>query len=149
MNIFFDVDYTIISYDGTLRPGVKEVFEQLKQDGLDIYVWSGMGIRWNVVRTHGLAPFVSGVYEKPIQNYVEAVNAMLTRQELPVRPEFVVDDYPEIVTALGGMAIRPFWAVDMRDREMERVYRIVCDYRRTGTSSDTAFRPPPSDHSAP
>lgn len=142
MNIFFDVDYTIISYDGTLRPKVREVFEQLKRDGLDIYIWSGMGIRWNVVRTHGLGPFVSGVYEKPIERYAEAVNAMLARQELPVRPDFVVDDYPEIVGVFGGVVVRPFWAVDHRDREIERVYRIVCDYRLKGASVDTAFRPP-------
>lgn len=140
MNIFFDVDYTLISYDGTLRPMVREVFGQLKQDGLDIYVWSGMGIRWNVVRTHGLVPFVSGVYEKPIERYAEAVNAMLARQELPVLPDFVVDDYPGIVDVFGGVVVRPFWAVDPRDREIERVYRILSDYRLRGASEDAAFR---------
>ncbi|MSP78674.1 MAG: hypothetical protein EXR67_03865 [Dehalococcoidia bacterium] len=140
MNLFFDIDYTIISVNGKLRPLVKETFEKLKADGDDIYIWSGMGVRWQVVRTHGLEPYVSGVFEKPIQNYLEIVNGMLERKELPVRPDLIVDDYPEICGVLGGITVRPFWMADERDREMERVYRIITDFRTTGTSSDAAFR---------
>jgi phosphoglycolate phosphatase-like HAD superfamily hydrolase len=144
VNIFFDVDYTIIAYNGTLRPRVREVFSQLKDDGWTIYVWSGLGIRWNVVNTHGLAPFVSGVYEKPVERYVEKVRGMLARAELPVRPQLVVDDYPEVCQAFGGVVVRPFWAVDERDREMERVYRLVTEYRTSGAITDASFLPPPS-----
>ena len=43
----FGVDATIVgSYDGKLRPMVREVFEQLRADGHQIYIWSGVGLRW-------------------------------------------------------------------------------------------------------
>ena len=42
MNIFFDVDYTILGLDDSLRPGTQETLKQLKDDGNDIYIWSGM-----------------------------------------------------------------------------------------------------------
>ena len=42
MNIYFDVDYTLIAMDGSLRPGTTEVFESLLEDGHFIYIWSGV-----------------------------------------------------------------------------------------------------------
>ena len=36
MNIFFDVDYTILGLDDTLRPGTTETFQKLKDDSHDI-----------------------------------------------------------------------------------------------------------------
>ena len=45
MQLFFDVDYTLIAYNGSLRPLVHKVFGDLKSDGHDIYIWSGMGLR--------------------------------------------------------------------------------------------------------
>ena len=65
MKIFFDVDYTILGLDDSLRPGTTETFQKLIDDGHEIYIWSGMGERWEVIEKHGLGPYVSGVYEKP------------------------------------------------------------------------------------
>jgi hydroxymethylpyrimidine pyrophosphatase-like HAD family hydrolase len=42
VNIFFDVDETILGYDGSLRPLVAEVFGRLVDQGHRIFVWSGV-----------------------------------------------------------------------------------------------------------
>ncbi len=42
MNIFFDMDYTLLAVDGSLRPKVREVLQRLKDDGHQLYVWSAM-----------------------------------------------------------------------------------------------------------
>ena len=39
MNIFFDMDYTILSQDNSLRPGTREVFRKLVDDGHQVSVW--------------------------------------------------------------------------------------------------------------
>ena len=65
MRIFFDVDYTILGLDDTLRPGTTETFQKILDDGHEIYIWSGMGERWEVIEKHELKRFVSGVYENP------------------------------------------------------------------------------------
>ncbi|MBI4498293.1 MAG: hypothetical protein HY689_10375 [Chloroflexi bacterium] len=121
LNIFFDVDYTLIGYDGSLRPHVREVFEQIKADGHTIYIWSGMGVRWEVVDRHGLRPYVSGCYTKPLADH----HHWLGRLGVPVTPDFCVDDHQEIIDAFGGVRIRPYEFPDRYDREMQRVYHII------------------------
>ena len=69
MNIFFDVDYTILGLDNSLRPDTREVFQRLVDEGHLVYIWSGQGERWEVVRKFELESFVSGVYEKPLSDY--------------------------------------------------------------------------------
>ena len=59
MNIYFDVDYTLIAMDGSLRPGTTEVFEGLIADGHLIYIWSGVGMRTDDIERLGLSGFVS------------------------------------------------------------------------------------------
>ena len=98
MNIFFDVDYTILGLDDSLRPGTKETFRKLIDDGHLIYIWSGVGLRWEVVKKHDLEEFVSGVYEKPTHHYDERLEEL----GVDVTPEFVIDDYPEVTCSLMG-----------------------------------------------
>ena len=57
MNIFFDMDYTILSATGRLRPRVVETFNQLREDGHSLYIWSGIGVRVAEVRNLGLLPW--------------------------------------------------------------------------------------------
>lgn len=137
MNIFFDVDYTIVGMDGSLRPGTREVFQRLRERGHHIYIWSGFGVRRDVVRTHGLEPLVSGVFEKPLSDHERRLEEL----GIPVRPDFAVDDYPEVVSAFGGVWISPYYYRNDDDREMERVYRVVLEYERDGHSTDSRFRP--------
>ena len=136
MKIFFDVDYTILGLDDSLRPGTKENFEKLISDGHEIYIWSGMGERWEVVEKHELGPFTSGVYEKPTHHFHER----LAELKVPFEPEFVIDDYPEVVAAFGGVWVPPYFFKRNFDEEMDRVYKIVCDFTQTGTSEDRQFR---------
>ncbi len=132
MNIFFDMDYTILSATGRLRPRVVETFNQLREDGHSLYIWSGIGVRVAEVRDLGLLPLVQGVYEKPVQDYRRMLAGMLRRGELPTSPDFVVDDYPEVVSALGGVSVRPYVNDDPEDREMARVYEAI--HQRTSNS---------------
>ena len=139
MNIFFDMDYTLLGLDNSIRPGTKEVMQRLIADGHTIYVWSGMGIRWAEVREHQLESYVTDCFVKPLENFVEA----LAKQGLPAQPDVVIDDYPEVPQALGGIWVRPYLFKNARDDEMERVYKIITDYARTGHSDDDRFRPKP------
>ena len=137
------MDYTIIETDnGTLRPGVREVFERLEADGHTIYIWSGMGARVDEVKSLGLHDLVGGVFPKPWEDYETAVQDMLMRQEIPVMPDLVVDDTASIVKALGGIVIRHYGALSPPgDQWMERVYRIIREYATDGYSNDPAFLP--------
>ena len=54
MHIFFDVDYTLLGGLHTLRPWAREVFQLLKRDGHDIFIWSGKGVRKEDMVKHGL-----------------------------------------------------------------------------------------------
>ena len=136
MKIFFDVDYTILGIDESLRPGTLENFLRLKDDGHEIYIWSGMGERWEVVKKHKLTPLVSGVYHKPLDRFHERLSEL----KVPFEPEFVIDDYPEVVAAFGGVWVPPYFFRRNADQEMERVYRIVGEFVRLGTSEDRQFR---------
>ena len=143
MNIFFDMDYTLLAVDGSLRPKAREVMQRLKDDGHSLYVWSGNGIRWREVRKHGLESLVSDCFEKPVNNYVEALKQL----DLPVKPDLVVDDYLDVPAALGGVWVRSYYFPTSDDDEMEHVYEIINEWIQHGRSDDPQFRAPPSNQS--
>ena len=135
MDIFFDVDYTILGLDYSLRPGVLETFQKLTADGHRVHVWSGVGLRDQVVKDHKLLPYVSGVYLKPIYKARERLGQL----GVPLVPDFVVDDYPEIVEDFGGVCVWPYYMRNDQDTQMERIYRIASDFARDGVSPDRQF----------
>ncbi len=136
MNIFFDVDYTILGLDNSLRPGTRETFQRLVDDGHKIYVWSGLGPRWEVVRQHKLEKLTSGVYEKPLHHFLER----LPELGVPVMPDFVIDDYPEVVAAFGGAWVPGYYFKRSGDEQMQRVYDIITEYAKEGYSGDRQYR---------
>ena len=136
MNIFFDVDYTILGIDNSLRPGTKEVFQRIIDDGHLLYIWSGLGPRWEVVERHKLEKFASGVFWKPLHHFMERMEEL----GVPLMPDFVVDDFPEIVAAFGGVWVPPYFFKRSSDDQMERVYRIFSDYSKIGHSDDLQYR---------
>ena len=69
MKIYFDVDDTLITWDVRLRPGVHDVFTQLREDGHDIYLWSGYGPRWEVVRRFELHEQIIDCFWKPLYDH--------------------------------------------------------------------------------
>ena len=126
MNIFFDCDYTIIAMNGGLRPGVRDLFQRLTDDGHTLYVWSGMGIRWREVRKHKLDDLVTDCFHKPIFDYRNRMKTL----GVTVEPDLVIDDYPDIVATLGGVRVKAYLYENQADREMERIYPIIttlCD----------------------
>ena len=144
MNIFFDMDYTLIGgLDGKERPGVQDVMERLKADGHELYVWSGNGIRWPEVKRLGIEHLVTDCFKKPMYNYYQAMKAM----ELPAEPDLVVDDFPVVAEAFGGICIPYYDFHNPEDRQMERVYNVISEYAKHGHSSDTIFRTKRNGHS--
>lgn len=120
MTIYFDVDLTLLSESGSLRPGVREALERLREDGHKVYLWSGNGIRWEFVDRYGLRDLIAGCLYKPLYD----VRSALTRQGIKA-PDFCVDDYSEYVAEFGGMVVSPYGLEDLEDREMQRVYEAV------------------------
>jgi hypothetical protein len=117
VNVFFDVDHTIIDADHRLRPGVREAFERLRADGHDVYLWSGIGARWEIVRTHGLEQTVRGCFEKPLYQ----PERMLDPLGITIHPDYVVDDHPHLVAVFGGTVVSRYSAESEGDQEMARV----------------------------
>jgi hypothetical protein len=124
MNIFFDVDETILGYDGSLRPLVHQTFSVLVEEGHQIYIWSGVRtpemVRSEVVQRHGLAMYVTDCFGKPRFDY----QAQWQRSGVNIQPDFVVDDYPDIVEAFGGILIKPYSRYQP-DSDLERVYAAI------------------------
>jgi hypothetical protein len=137
MRIFFDVDYTILSADYKLRNGTRETFEQLVADGHEIHVWSGEGKRYKVLRDFDLEQYVSGVYEKPIYDYVRRLESLGVEHV----PDFVIDDYPEIVSVFGGYHVRDFYSGRDDDDEMEHIYSAITEWASSGESAEKRWRP--------
>ena len=136
MKIFFDVDYTILGLDDSLRPGTMETLQKIKDDGHEIYIWSGMGERWEVVKKHNLEPLISGVYEKPTHHFHERLEEL----GVPFEPDFVIDDYPEVVAAFSGVWVPPYFFKRSVDQEMDRIYQIITDVVATGSSEDRQYK---------
>jgi hypothetical protein len=127
VNIFFDVDYTLITWDVKLRPGVREVFDRLRSDGHTIYLWSGVGPRWEVVRRFELHDHVADCFWKPLYNH----HARMAELGVTVTPDYVIDDHQEIVDVFVGTRIaEPRMPLD-GDTEMWRVYEDIAAYVRS------------------
>ena len=127
VNIFFDVDFTIRGYDGSLRPGTFELFERLVAEGHLIYIWSGVGMRDDDIRLLGLDHLVSGVFVKPLRDFDTSFQEL----GIPVVPDFVVDDYPGIVRHFGGVFVLEYeHRGQVDDQEMARVYEAISAHQR-------------------
>jgi hypothetical protein len=137
MRVFFDVDYTILSTDYNIRTGTEETFRRLVADGHEIHVWSGEGLRHQVLRDFGLDQYVSGVYEKPLNDFANRLGEF----GIECVPDFVIDDYPAIVTVFGGYQVRDFYSLATDDDEMEQIYRTICEVSEHGSSTHPQWRP--------
>ncbi len=126
MNVFFDVDYTILGWDYTLRPHTRSVFEQLGALGHDVHVWSGVGDRTEDLEKHELIHLVKGVYKKPLANFGIGLQTF----GVPVVPDFVIDDYPEIVEHFGGLLITPYWNKAYANDDLTKVPPMVEELQR-------------------
>ena len=121
MNIFFDVDYTLITWDVKLRPGVREVFEQLRSEGHVIYLWSGVGPRWEIVRRFELHEHITDCFWKPLYDH----HSRMIELGVTVFPDYVIDDHQEIVDAFVGTTIKEPAMPLHTDTELWRVYDTI------------------------
>jgi hypothetical protein len=128
VRIFFDVDLTILGQDGSLRPGTRELFARLVDEGHEVHVWSGFGERWDDLRRHDLDGMVHGVFTKPLSGHADGYEVW----GLPFAPDFVVDDHPGLPAFVGGITVTAY--VDRRrsrgDTEMDRVYEAIAAAQR-------------------
>lgn len=138
LNVYFDVDDTIVTWDIRLRPGVREVFEMLRADGHTVHIWSGVGLRWEVVRRFDLGQFIAGCFQKPLSDHRQRLAAL----GVTAFPDFVVDDHIEVVQAFFGTQVPPPAVPLETDREMWRVYEEI----RTFASLPRALS---ADHGLP
>jgi hypothetical protein len=121
MNIFFDVDHTMIGEDNTLRPGVKITLRALHRDRHVLFAWSGDSLRTSTIEEHDLGEYFSGVFRKPTSNYLEMARA------LGVDVEFVVDDYPQAVRVFGGVCVGPYFGKAQHDGVAPPIEPLVLD----------------------
>jgi len=110
LNIFFDVDQTLVFIDqhtNALRPGAHEAMRRLKEAGHGVFVWSAAGMAHveRVVRLHGLEEWVDGMFDKDprVRPY----------------PDFIIDDDWYLVEKYGGHCVSQYRAIDPEDREFE------------------------------
>lgn len=138
MNIFFDIDYTIMGADGSLRHNTEATFRKLLDDGHSLFIWSGVGVRTADVKRFGLLGYVSGVFQKPLEDYEAALPGL----GVSPRPDFVIDDHPEIVRFFGGFICRPYYFRSRKDTEMDEIYQTIADVAASGRSEHSAYRAP-------
>ena len=136
MNIFFDVDYTIMGADGSLRRNTAETFGKLVADGHRVFIWSGVGGRTAEVRRFGLADYVTKVFQKPLEDFDSALPGL----GVFTPPDFIIDDHPEIVRHFGGFICRPYYFRNAKDNEMDEIYQTICDVAAYGKSDHKAYR---------
>lgn len=110
MNVFFDVDHTLVFIDqhtNALRPGAREAMSRLKADGHGVYVWSASGLAHveRIVAMHELSAWVDGMFDKDprVQPY----------------PDFIIDDDWYLVEKYGGYCVSQYKRIDHTDREFE------------------------------
>ena len=121
--IFFDVDDTIRTWDGRLRPFTYEVIARLHSAGFEVSLWSGAGVRWEVAHANNLVPFLAGCYVKPLFRHREQLEGL----GILAAPDHVVDDDAEIVSVFGGTLVPAPLEPLSEDREL---LRVIHDLRR-------------------
>ena len=112
MNVFFDVQGTLLTMEEAPRPRAREAFQMLRASGHEVYLWSsgGAGYAATAADLLGVTDLVSGCFGK--------------RQEPGVPVDFAVDDDTSVVEAHGGYRIKPFDG-DPGDEELMRAAKAI------------------------
>lgn len=121
LRVFFDVDDTLITWDGRLRPHAHDVFRALRSRNAELFLWSGTGRRWGVAHAYDLAEFVTECFAKPLSRH----HQRLAEHGVPFVPDFVVDDDADVVAAFGGTHVPAPLEPLEDDREL---LRVVSDF---------------------
>lgn len=119
MNIFFDVDNTLIMWDGKLRNNAEDVFKKIIEDGHTIYIWSGIGIRRKEIEKVDLDKYVKDYFIKPLYDH----RARLPKLGVNVSIDYVIDDHESVVQVFGGYHIPDVATED--DQELIKVLEDI------------------------
>jgi hypothetical protein len=119
LNVFFDVDYTLVMWDGKLRNHAEDVFKRLTEAGHAIYIWSGVGIRRWDMRRNNLDGYVTDYFIKPLWGYKDRLGEF----NVTVMPDFVIDDHKGVVDDFGGYHIPD--VADKDDRHLLNVLEAI------------------------
>ncbi|MSQ40562.1 MAG: hypothetical protein EXR55_02650 [Dehalococcoidia bacterium] len=120
LKVFFDVDHTILlsTSDGGwhLRPGLREVFQSVKDMGHAVYLWTASGKlhAQRVTETYGLSDLVTDCFDKDGNNWL--------------LPDLVVDDDWFLVEKYSGVLVSQYREVNLQDRELY----LLLDYLKDG-----------------
>lgn len=101
LRVYFDVDDTLLTWSKRLRPFSREVIAALSSAGAEVYLWSGVGVRWEVAYTYDLREHIVDCYVKPLSRHRERLREL----GIPYPPDHVVDDDDEIVRVFGGTLV--------------------------------------------
>jgi FMN phosphatase YigB (HAD superfamily) len=109
LNIFFDVDHTLVhvtQHLNSLRPGTKEVMKRMKDAGHTIFVWSAGGEEYSkrTVEKHNLGGWVEDCFDK--------------HPKVDPKPDIIIDDDWYLVEKYGGYVVSQYKEVDESDREL-------------------------------
>lgn len=112
MNVFFDVQGTLLTMEEVPRPRAREAFLMIKEEGHDLYLWSSgeAGYAAEEAELLGVADLVEDYLDK--------------RGEPDVPVDFAVDDDASVVEAHGGYRVKPFDG-DPWDEELLRAAEAV------------------------
>jgi FMN phosphatase YigB (HAD superfamily) len=120
MNIFFDVDNTLIMWDGKLRNHSEEVFQKILEDGHTIYIWSGIGIRKKEIEKVELDKYVTNYFIKPLYDH----RARLPKLGVNIEIDYVIDDHESVVQVFGGYHIP-----DIAKEDDDELIKVLNDIR--------------------
>tara|TARA_B100001142_G_scaffold322401_1_gene370590 strand:+ start:15456 stop:15830 length:375 start_codon:yes stop_codon:yes gene_type:complete len=121
MNIFFDVDNTLIMWDGKLRNHSEDVFKKILDDGHTLYIWSGIGIRKKEIEGVGLDQYVTDYFIKPLYDH----RARLPKLGVNVSVDYVIDDHESVVQVFGGYHIP-----DVANDDDTELLKVLEDIRK-------------------
>lgn len=124
MNIFFDVDNTLIMWDGKLRNNAEDVFKKIIADGHTIYIWSGIGIRKKEIENVNLDKYVKDYFIKPLYDH----RARLPKLGVNVDIDYVIDDHESVVQVFGGYHIPDIATED--DQELIKVLEDIQNIKK-------------------
>ena len=142
LNVFFDVDNTLLMWDGSLRNHTRDVFQRILDQGHLIYIWSGVGIRRWEMEVNKLDHYVTDYFIKPLYDH----RARLPKLGVTVEPDFVIDDHRSVVEVFGGYHIPDIATPD--DEELLRVAEAI-EARARGEPDGESPRLLPSDGQPP
>lgn len=135
LRVCFDVDDTLLTWNKRLRPFAREVIEAVSLAGAEVYLWSGVGVRWEVAYTYDLRAHIRDCFMKPLSRHHERLSEL----GIPFVPDHVVDDDDEIVRVFGGTHVpAPLEPLD-QDRALLQVLTDLADRFASRLSSPSAL----------